>query len=293
MPMPNPPLITIITPSFNQAGFIRQTIESVIGQDYPRVEYLIFDGGSTDGSVEIIRSYENRVTTWVSRKDRGQSDAINQGLRQAQGEIVGWLNSDDYLLPGALATVARHFGENPQSKWAIGACELLHDRNPPHAIRHAPENLSLKNILAWWPDYWFCQQATFWRRSLLDEAGFLDESLDLLMDCELWLRFFAVQPPTRIPQTLAGYRYHKAAKTIAATNEPVLEGIKVLRKIRAAKAGELLAVYREESVDSLLQLCDRLAARKFKARNLSTRELIAECGRRMVQAPEKLLRRRR
>ncbi len=282
------PSITVITPSFNQAAFLGQTIESVLGQNYPNLEYLIFDGLSTDGSVDLIRRYSNRISSWVSRKDRGQSDAINQGMRQAKGDIVCWINSDDYLCPGALDTVATYFETHPDVLWLIGGCELLNDRNPPHEIRRAPENLTPRNLMAWWPNYGFCQQSTFWRRSLLESAGLLDENLHYMMDWDLWLRFFAVGRPAILKEVLAGYRYHSAAKCVVATNQLLLEELAVHQKILDANPGEPLAAFKTESTERLLVWCNELARRNHSPRNFPTGDLLRECGNRVVRKATQL-----
>lgn len=280
-PVTNDPLITVVTPSYQQCVYLQTTIESVVGQDYPNLEYLIFDGGSTDGSVDVIRSYASRIAGWVSRRDGGQSNAINQGLRAARGEIVCWINSDDYLCPGALRAVADHFAANPRSDWAIGACEMVNDWEPPHEIRAAPRALTPAQLMNWWPHHWFCQQSTFWRRSLLDRTGYLDESLNYLMDWELWLRFLAVSAPGKIAETLGGYRLHKNGKCIADSNRLALDEVTVHRKIQRAAPEDLLNKYKAESVERLLILAFELSQRLTTMKHISSRELIAEASRRV------------
>ena len=120
--MPDFPLVSIVTPSFNQARFLEATLRSVLEQDYPNIEYLVVDGASTDGSVEIIRRYADRLTWWVSEKDNGQSEAINKGMRRARGEFIGWLNSDDIYLPGAVSAAVSAFLSHPQAGLIYGRC---------------------------------------------------------------------------------------------------------------------------------------------------------------------------
>jgi glycosyltransferase involved in cell wall biosynthesis len=275
------PAISVVTPSFNQSTFLEETIESVLVQNYPNLEYRIFDAGSTDGSVDVIRRYENHLSGWISRRDRGQSDAINQGLRAAKGDILCWINSDDYLCPGALDKVANFFQENPEAQWLIGSCELLNDHAQPHDRRAPPRNLTRKNLMAWWPDHWFCQQATFWRRSLMDKAGLLDESLHYLMDWELWLRFYAVAAPAVIPDNLAGYRLHANAKCLSATNQLSLEELTVHRKIQRSADADLLAQFKPESAERLIKLGNEWLLKSSDLQHVTSKNLFKECRQRV------------
>ena len=182
------PKITVVTPSYNQAEYLSDTIESVIKQEYPLLEYIIIDGGSTDGSVEIIKHYERHLTYWVSEPDRGQSHAINKGLCRATGDIVCWLNSDDLLLPGALQKVGRAFAQHADLDIVTGytvradrELHLLFNHFVPVQTRW----LAQHGVL------YMDQPSTFWKRELLPTFGGLDETLHMAMDLDLWLRFLA------------------------------------------------------------------------------------------------------
>ncbi len=204
------PRISIVTPSFNQAEFIERTILSVIGQNYPDLEYIVIDGGSNDGSLEIIKKYQDRLAYWVSEPDRGQSDALNKGFAKATGEIVGWLNSDDLYCPGALMRVAEAFREDPQADVWYGGIYLIDSRD--------------RVIDAIWPgepDPFYTvhvaldihQQGLFWRRRLMDRVGLIDETLDFAMDWDFIIRLLLVGRFKRLRQHLGMFRLHGEAKT--------------------------------------------------------------------------------
>ncbi|MBI4032695.1 glycosyltransferase [Candidatus Berkelbacteria bacterium] len=208
------PSISIVTPSYNQAHFLGATIESILSQDYPNLEYIVIDGGSTDGSVDILRTYGNRIR-WVSEPDRGQTDAINKGLRQTSGEIVAYLNSDDVLEPGALHRVVRTFQDHPDARWLTGQCRIINEHGQPIRSfirsyksfwlkRYSRGKLFVTNFIA--------QPATFWRRSVHDEIGYFDESLRYVMDYDFWLRLSALGDPLIVPHPLAAFRIHAASK---------------------------------------------------------------------------------
>ena len=181
------PRVSIVTPSFNQAKYVEETIRSVLLQGYPDLEYIVIDGGSTDGSVDIIRKYEPWLSYWASERDRGQSHAINKGFERATGEIVAWLNSDDFYLPGAISQAAQVMHER-QAYVVYGNClkvdqdgKLLWERRPPP--------VSLESLTNYWlPDHTPPQPAVFWRHEALRRVGLLNESLHYTMDFDLWLR---------------------------------------------------------------------------------------------------------
>lgn len=202
------PLVSIITPSYNQARFLEATIRSVLEQDYPNIEYLIVDGASTDGSVEIIRQYARRLTWWVSEKDSGQSEAINKGLRRARGEIVGWLNSDDVYLPGAVSAAVAAFQSNPTAATVYGDALAIDadgkSFNMMQARQYTLVDLMAFNII--------CQPAAFMRLSVLVQVGYISPAYHLLMDNLLWMNMARLAPIVYVPQTWAAARYHDQAK---------------------------------------------------------------------------------
>lgn len=207
--------VSIITPSFNQAGYLEQTIRSVLAQDYSALEYFVIDGGSTDGSREIIQKYEQRLAGWVSEPDRGQAEAINKGFARASGDVVAWLNSDDVYQPGAIRAAVEAFQQNPQAGLVYGNLLSIDETSRPFnlqtfAPRTLPDLMSFRII---------GQPAVFLRRAVLEQAGLLDLSYHYLLDHHLWLRVAQIVPIVHIPRTLAAARYHPAAKNRAHTRE--------------------------------------------------------------------------
>jgi glycosyltransferase involved in cell wall biosynthesis len=206
-----PPKISIVTPSFNQGQFLEETILSVLNQNYPNLEYLIIDGGSTDDSVEIIRRYEDRLNFWVSEKDRGQVHAINKGLAKCTGEIFAYINSDDVYLPGAFDAAAAHFQTHPQSEWVCGDTVMFGEGHQTELIR-ADVPKSAAHCLSW--AYTAPQPGHFWKRSLMGE-GF-DEAWRYDFDHDLYVRLLlAGHKCEHIELPFAAYRLHAASKTVA------------------------------------------------------------------------------
>jgi len=210
------PLVTIVTPSFNQGGFIEETIRSVLLQDYPNLEYLVIDGASTDDTVQTLKKYEPWLSQWVSEPDRGQTHAINKGFRRARGEIVAWLNSDDTYEPHAIRSVVRHMVSN-RATIAYGNCRLIDEAG--RAIRAVvPPAVTYNSLLWFWtrPASTPPQPAIFFRRHVLEEVGLLDEALHYVMDYELWLRISRKYSFSYVDALLANYRIHSDSKTVSA-----------------------------------------------------------------------------
>lgn len=204
--------ITLVTPSFNQARFLGETFSSVALQAYPNLEHIVIDGGSTDGSVELIQKHASQLSYWVSERDRGQSHAINKGFARATGEVLGWLNSDDTLLPGALASVAEVFQREPDIDLVYGDFVYTDADGRPMRRRHVFKTMSYESLL--YHDY-LGQPAVFFRRRLWETVGPLDESLYYCMDWDLFLRMWRVCRPKHIPVVLATYRLDQSAKSNA------------------------------------------------------------------------------
>ena len=238
------PLVSVVMPSFNQAPFLEEALESVLSQDYPHVELIVRDGGSTDGSVDIIEKYSPRLAFWASQRDRGQCDAINQGFEQSTGEIMCWLNSDDLLEPGAISAVVEHFRMQPDSMVVTGSClcvdeagTLIHrDTKKPldggdsrDALRAAGSSEGAQNLVVWFRD-WFPQSSTFWRRAIWERVGPLDEAWNYSMDYELWRRMSRHSRIDVIDRVLSRYRYHSDAKCIVSTWGPMREVLEINRR---------------------------------------------------------------
>ncbi|HZZ95336.1 MAG TPA: glycosyltransferase [Usitatibacter sp.] len=228
------PSISLVTPSFRQAGFIGRTIESVISQAYPRLEYFVQDGGSDDGTVDVLRRYEDKIAGWDSTPDSGQSQAINRAFALTSGEIMGWLNSDDILLPGALNAVGTFFAAHPEIDVVYGHRVLI-DGNDAEIGRwimppHDDEVLS-------WADF-VPQETLFWRRGAWEKAGGrIDESFRFAMDWDLIVRFRdAGARFARLPRFIGGFRIHPQQKTSAAINEV---GFREMNRIRERVLGRV------------------------------------------------------
>lgn len=212
------PRITLITPSFNQEPYLEETINSVLDQGYPNLQFGIIDGGSTDDSYKIIEKYRDRLDFAIIEPDNGQTDAINKGLARADGEIVGWLCSDDTLLPGALEKIGGHFALNPQDDWIAGACQVIDAEGAVTETVSPYGDFTIPGVLLRDDNRPFNlpQPGVFWRRSLHDVLGLLDESLHYCMDFEFWLRLIeSGRKPTLIGTALATYRLHEASKSCA------------------------------------------------------------------------------
>lgn len=223
------PSVSVITPSYNQARYLEQTIRSVLGQGYPRLEYFVIDGGSTDASVEIIRRYASQLSGWVSEPDQGQADAINKGFRRATGEIIAWLNSDDLYQPGAIEKAVAAFAQHPAAGLIYGDV-LSIDENASVFNRQIFQPADLTSLMSF---NIISQPAVFMRRAVLTQAGFLDPSYHLLLDHQLWLRMARLAPLVYLPQTLAAARYHAEAKNLARTADFGREAFRLVEWMRA------------------------------------------------------------
>ena len=236
--------LTLITPSYNQAQYLSQTIGSVLASTRVPDEYFVIDGGSTDGSVEIIRQYEKQLTTWVSEKDNGQADAINKGIKMATGDVIGWLNSDDLILPRTFELVLAAFEQNPEAAIVFGdALSIDQDGETINIQRFAPYQL---------PDLMqfkiICQPTVFFRKSALDKAGLMDTNYHFLLDHHLWLRIAQHGKMIYLPQTLAAARYHSLAKNIAQSAKFGKEAMRIVAWMQTDKSLSTLFEQRHKGI---------------------------------------------
>lgn len=213
----NLPKISIVTPSYNKGHFLEVCITSILDQDYPNLEYIIIDGGSTDQSVDIIKKYEKWITFWSSEPDEGQSDAINKGFRMTTGDIVAWLNADDFYLPGAFATVAEAYQSNPLASFYFGdGLRVDEAGQPKNGFFPGGRVLFNRTVLLFCLNY-ILQPSAFINRLHLVKINYLDPSLHYVMDADLWIRLSEVAPPMPISSRLAASREYKATKTLSGS----------------------------------------------------------------------------
>jgi glycosyltransferase involved in cell wall biosynthesis len=209
------PRLTIITPSLNQAQYLERTLRSVLDQGYPDLEYIVMDGGSTDGSVNILERYNDRLAHWQSASDEGQSWAINRAIERATGDVIAYINSDDYYLPGAFDAALPRF-EDADVRWVAGACEYLSDDGTLETVWR-PKNPRGPRP-RWVREIWYAPQASsFWRRDVFDDFGLLREDLHFVFDAEFGLRLaIGGVSPRIIDDTLAVRFLHDEAKSADA-----------------------------------------------------------------------------
>ena len=218
------PRVSIITPSFNQARFLRRCIDSVLEQDYPNLQYLILDGGSRDGTLDILRAYGGAIT-WRSGPDGGQAAAINEGLSRADGEIVAWLNSDDFYLPGAIERAVAFFEAHPDADLVYGRAWMVDEAGLP--MREYPTFRFSHHDLA--RKCYVCQPAVFLRRRTIEAVGLLNERLDVCLDYEWWLRITRDRRCLFCNERLASSRHYETTKTASRRSRALIEAGYLMR----------------------------------------------------------------
>ena len=218
------PLVSVITPSFNQAAYLPAAMESVLKQDHPSIEYIVVDGGSTDGSKEIIQSYSDRLAWWVSEPDQGQADAINKGFKQAKGDIIAWLNSDDLYLPGTISSAVQFLNKNPKAGMVYGdAVSADGDGRLLNELRF--DSWDLEDLLKF---KIICQPAVFMRRQVLEKCGYLDLNYHFFLDHQLWIRIAREAVLVHHPEIWAVSRYHALAKNVVLASKGGEEAYQIL-----------------------------------------------------------------
>ena len=222
------PLVSIVTPSYNQAEYLRESINSVLAQDYPRIEYIIVDGGSSDGSIGIIKEYQDRLSWWVSEKDQGQTDALNKGFSRASGDLYAWLNSDDVLRPQAVSEAVAFMAENPEIGLVYGDLNFI-DHNGVTIGKFNAKQTDVNKLKRGWVH--IPQPAAFWRADLWKEIGPLDPSLFFAMDYDLWIKLASLAPVHYYEGHLwADFRIHDASKTTTADQQCWEEMLQIHRR---------------------------------------------------------------
>lgn len=247
------PRLSIVTPAFNSRRFIDAAIGSVISQGYPDLEYIVMDGGSSDGTVDIIQSYGDHLSHWESSRDAGQYDALNKGFALSTGEIMGWLNSDDLYLPWTFTVVAEIFSRFPEINWISSLSPLIFDEEGSAVWSTRVKGFDRASFFAganlpghkWFATSWIQQESTFWRRTLWEKAGArLDIALDLAADFELWARFFQHDHLYGVGSPLGGFRRHNDQKTAHHLNRYQDEAVEALRKHGGTPPGRLASEFR-------------------------------------------------
>jgi glycosyltransferase involved in cell wall biosynthesis len=234
-------LVSIVTPSFNQARYLEATLDSVLSQDYPAIEYIVVDGGSTDGSREILERYSSRLAWWVSEPDRGQTDAINKGFARARGEVLAWLNSDDTYTPGAVRAAVEQLQARPEVAMVYGEANYI-DENGCVIGRFPAAQTDYRRLRQGYVH--IPQQSSFWRAEYWHKVGPLDPSFYFAMDYDLWVRLAALAPLVYLPgQVWANFRLHRDAKTINADDRCWPEMLRVHHRLGGGALAPIVFKY--------------------------------------------------
>jgi glycosyltransferase involved in cell wall biosynthesis len=231
------PLVSIITPSYNQAHFIQETIESVLAQDYPNIEYIIVDGSSTDGSVEIIQKYSKKLAWWVSEQDKGHADALNKGFSHAKGEILAWLNSDDTYSPHAVSEAVEFLVAHPDVSLVYANANLI-DENGAYLGRFLSKQTNYDSMLR--GSVHIPQATTFFWAKYWQQVGPLDLSLKFSFDYDLWVRLAKLAPIVYIPHVWANFRLHSQGKSIYLDDRCYPDMIRVSQRETGKKVTALV-----------------------------------------------------
>ena len=254
------PLVSVITPSFNQSRFLEATIRSVLEQDYPDIEYMIIDGGSTDGSLDIIQAYADRLAHWVSEPDSGQTDAINKGFARSHGEILAWLNSDDTYLPGAIAEAVAFLQQHPDAGMVYGDANLI-DEEGNILGRFPARQTDYQHLLR--GSVHIPQQSAFFRAELWRQVGPLDPSFYFAMDYDLWVRLAKISQLCYYPRLWANFRLHGGGKTLVSDDRCYPEMLRVHQREGGAWLSRLrLKAYVRPLIYTWLPLRFRLWLRR-------------------------------
>jgi glycosyltransferase involved in cell wall biosynthesis len=227
----NRPLISIITPSFNQGKYLEKTILSVLSQNYTNIEYIVIDGGSTDGSIDIIKKYEKSLKYWISEKDKGQSDAINKGFRKATGKLLGWVNSDDILTPGSISFLVNNIDQN--TLLYQGKLDYCDDQDRLIGSSCISETISFSSLL--YSKACLNQPGSFYSREAIIDVNYLDETLNSVMDVDLWLKLLRIGKAKYLNYTMALLRIHSGTKTNNKTLKDVRESLNLFIKMGGRK----------------------------------------------------------
>jgi glycosyltransferase involved in cell wall biosynthesis len=222
--MPTKPLVSVVTPSYNTAAFLEAAVQSVLAQDYAPIEYIVMDGGSTDGSLAILDRYKGKLRC-VSEPDGGAADAINRGFALARGSILAWLSADDVYLPGAISAAVRRFASNPGVSVVYGHASWIDEGG--RELGPYPTAPFRRELLS--QECFICQPACFFRRDALDRVGGLDASLHFPFDYDLWIRMAQTSRFELIPEVLACSRMHRANKTLGSRGRGLRETMNVLK----------------------------------------------------------------